>query len=401
MPAVCFYFQVHQPYRLRRYSVFDAGPDYFHDAQNAELMRRVAAKCYRPTLNLFHELIERTGGRFKVSFSITGAAIEQFKEFAPDVIDLLQQLGRTGCCEFLAETYHHSLSALYSQDEFLAQLDLHAGAMEELFLQTPSVFRNTELIYSNAVAQGVAELDRHHAILAEGVGGLLAGATPHALRHPPGLEGLPVLLKDHKLSDDIAFRFSDRSWSEYPMTAPKYAEKLAATDAGPDAHGRALVNLFMDLETFGEHQWSETGIFSFLEALPAAVLERGGRFLTPSEALDEFEPIGPYDAPHVTSWADTERDLSAWVGNAMQSSALQDLYKLEAPVKAAGDARLLDAWRKLTCSDHFYYMSTKYHADGDVHQYFSPYESPYDAYINYMNVLDNLRTRVRSIAEPG
>ncbi|MEM9295684.1 MAG: alpha-amylase, partial [Planctomycetota bacterium] len=240
---------------------------------------------------------------------------------------------------------------------------------------------------------------RHTAVLAEGVDALLGGSSPHALRQAAGVEGLPVLLKDHRLSDDIAFKFSDRGSPDYPLTATKYADKLADADADPGAHGRALVNLFLDFETFGEHQWAETGIFQFLEALPAAVLERGASFLTPSEVLDEFEPGDPYDAPHVTSWADTERDLSAWVGNAMQSSALQDLFKLEAAVKACGDAKLLEQWRRLSGSDHFYYMSTKYHADGDVHQYFSPYESPYDAYINYMNVLDNLRTRVRSLTE--
>ncbi|MEM1212446.1 MAG: glycoside hydrolase family 57 protein [Planctomycetota bacterium] len=404
MAAVCFYFQVHQPLRLRRYSVFDASAEYFDHAANTQILRKVANKCYLPATKLLLELTQRYRSEFRISFSLTGTVLRQFQQHTPEVLDHFKALADTGCVELLAETDHHALACLYSHDEFTQQIDLHNALIEDTFGQRPAVFRNTELIYANPIAKAVAALNRYSGILAEGVDALLDGRSPNAVYTPPGLPQLPLLLKNYKLSDDLAFRFSDPNWPGYPLTPQAYTDAIlnapAASEGNTPAPPDPLVNLFMDFETFGEHQWADTGIFTFLEQFPQTFLEAGGRFLTPSEALDEFEPVGAYDAPHMTSWADSERDLSAWLGNAMQSSALQELYTLEPKIKAteaAADPTLLRDWRQLTTSDHFYYMATKYAGDGQVHDYFNPYASPYDAYINFMNVMDHLRTRLQNL----
>jgi len=389
MTSVCFYFQMHQPNRLRRYSVFDTEPTYFDSFRNAEIARKVAERCYLPATKLLGDLIRKYDGRFKVSFCITGVLIDQLKKHVPQVIDQMQALAETGCVEFVNETYHHSLAFLYSREEFKEQVDLHAARIEELFGQTPRVFRNTELIYNNDLAYFISELGRFDGVIAEGADAVLGKRSARHVYRPANAPNLRVLLKHYRLSDDLAFRFSDRNWSEWPLTAEKYVDWLRRGDAdGP------LVNLYLDLETFGEHQTRETGIFDFLAALPSELLKRKtDRFVTVSEALAIEEPVDEFDVPHMISWADTERDLSAWLGNAMQSNALHELYKLEQPIKQSGDATLLEDWRRLSTSDHFYYMCTKYFADGDVHKYFNPYESPYDSYINFMNVLDNVRSR--------
>lgn len=401
MTSVCFYFQVHQPFRIRRYSVFDTDPFYFDDEANRTICEKVAAKCYRPATEKILDLVKRHEGRFRVSYAITAVAIEQFERWAPDIIETFQKLAETGACEFIAETSHHSLSFLYSKEEFAAQIDIHEKKMQELFGVTPTVFRNTELIYRNDLAEYIASLGRYRGIICEGVDRLLGYRSPNYLHVPPTHEndiaGAPVklLLKNYRLSDDIAFRFSNQDWEEWPLTAEKFAEWVNRING--DGH---ICNLFMDYETLGEHQWAHTGIFEFLDALPEKIYDINpgqNDFLTPSQCIDCYEPVGAYDVPDVTSWADTERDLSAWLGNSMQENAARELYALEKHVKqrhAAGDEYILEDWRKLTTSDHVYYMSTKYWADGDVHTYFSPYDSPYDAYINFMNVLDNLRDRV-------
>ena len=387
MPSVCFYFQMHQPVRLRRYSVFDNDPHYFDDKLNAAVLRKVAAKSYEPTTRLLLDLIRRHEGRFRVSFSVTGVLIDQLRQLAPSVLDNLRRLADTGCVEFLAETYYHSLAFLYSRDEFRQQIQQHAAAIHELFGQTPTVFRNTELIYSNDLAGYLHEMGGFKAVLAEGADSILAGRTPNQPYRAHNANGMAVLLRTYRLSDDIGFRFSSHTWSEYPLTAPKYAQWISRIHD-------PLVNLFLDFETFGEHQWSDTGIFQFLEALPGALLQAGCDFKTVSEVAQAIPATDRFDAPQMISWADTERDLSAWLGNAMQSNAMQELYKLEPAVKASGDAQLLEDWRRLTVSDHAYYMCTKYYNDAVVHSYFNPYESPYDSYINFMNVLENLRGRV-------
>ncbi|MBL8765009.1 MAG: glycoside hydrolase family 57 protein [Phycisphaerae bacterium] len=417
MASVVFYFQVHQPFRLRNYSVFDHDPFYFDTKKNGEICRKVADKCYRPATSLILDLVRRHKGRFKVSYSLTGVVLDQLQEFAPDVIDLFKRLAESGCCEFLAETYHHSLSFLYSREEFAQQVRRQTERIEGLFGQTPRVFRNTELIYNNDVGHYVASMTRGDGsprflgMICEGADHLLGYRSPNYVYRPPhtgaGAGGKPfgLLLKNYRLSDDIAFRFSNRGWTEWPLTAEKFAGWVNQING--DGY---VCNLFMDYETFGEHQWEDTGIFRFLDALPEKVFDVSpgvNDFATPSEAFERYESVGVYDVPHMISWADTERDLSAWLGNAMQSNALNEAFRLERAVKGklawakkTGDARLaaeagyaVEDWRKLTTSDHFYYMCTKYWSDGDVHKYFSPYDSPYDAYINYMNVLDNLRSR--------
>ncbi len=417
MTSVCFYFQVHQPHRLRRYTVFDTDPFYFDNDKNREICLKVANKCYRPTTSLLLDLVKRHEGRFRVSFSITGTVLDQFEAYCPDVIDLFKELADSGCCEFLGETYYHSLSFLYSRKEFAHQVDMHTQRIQDLFGHTPRVFRNTELIYNDDLGHFVNSMTdadgtpRFRGMICEGVDHLLGYRSPNYVYKPPttgvGYNGKPfgLLLKNYRLSDDIAFRFSDRNWAEWPLSADRFADWVNQING--DGY---LCNLFMDYETFGEHQWEDTGIFGFLNSLPEKIFDVApgeNHFNTPSEAFDQFEPVGNYETTQMISWADTERDLTAWLGNAMQSNALQELYKLEQAVKdkmtvakASGDAddlkeaaHLADDWRMLTTSDHFYYMCTKYWADGDVHKYFSPYDSPYDSYINFMNVLDNVRAR--------
>ena len=391
MASVCFYFQVHQPFRLRRYSVFDTDRHYFDDYKNAEICRKVAHKCYLPANRTLLDTIKVHEGRFRIAYSITGTALEQIQQYVPEVMDTFHQLNQTGCVEFLDETYCHSLAFLYSREEFRAQVEQHRQFIKHLFGQEPRVFRNTELIYNNDLAHFVSHMG-YEAILAEGVDHILGYRSPNFVYHPPHAPRIKLLLKNYRLSDDIAFRFSNRGWEQWPLTAEKFAGWVN------QINGNGYVcNLFMDYETFGEHQWADTGIFDFLYHMPGKIMEhRDNNFLTPSQIIDKYDAVGEIDIPHMISWADMERDLSAWLGNAMQSNALHELYKLEGALKEKGDAQLLADWRRLTTSDHFYYMCTKYWSDGDVHKYFSPYESPYDSYINFMNVLDNIQTRLRS-----
>lgn len=389
MPAVCLYFQLHQPYRLRRYSVFDTDRHYFDDFKNAGLLRTIADRCYLPANALLLELIREHRGRLAVNYSISGVLLEQFKAGVPEVIDSFKKLAATGRVEFLNETYYHSLACLYSHEEFRHQVHLHQDHMRDILGQDAKVFRNTELIYSNEIANMAAELG-YSAVLAEGVDDLLGQRSPNAV-YTAHNGKTKLLLRNYRLSDDIAFRFSDTKWASYPLTAEKFAQRVGQIE-GPNA----VCNLFMDYEAIGEHQWKETGIFDFVHHLPARLLELPDTtFVTASEAVQTLPSAGKYDCPHLTSWADTERDLSAWMGNAMQNNALHELNRLEPALRQMGEAALLEDWRKLGISDHFYYMSTKFWGDGEVHRYFSPYESPYDAYINFMNVLENIKSRTR------
>jgi alpha-amylase len=390
MASVCFYFQVHQPFRLRRYSVFDSDANYFDDYKNAEICRKVASRCYLPANRLMLELIQRYGKGFSVSYSITGVALEQFQKWSPEVIDSFRALVDTGQVEILAETYYHSLAFLYSREEFRQQVVAHSCKVAETFGVRPKVFRNTELIYNNDLAHFVQGMG-YTGIVAEGADHILGYRSPSFVYRPIGADRISLLLKNYRLSDDIAFRFSDRNWSEWPLKAEKFAQWVSQVNG--NGH---LVNLFMDYETFGEHQWADSGIFDFMYHLPEHVLAGGtNNFMTLSGAVQAYAPVAELDIPHMVSWADMERDLSAWLGNAMQSNALHELYRLEEAVKAANDPQLLHDWRRLQTSDHFYYMCTKWFADGDVHKYFNPYESPYDSYINFMNALDNVRARLR------
>ncbi len=390
MASVCFYFQVHQPYRLRRYNIFDSGTDYFDEYKNGEICRKVANKCYLPANRLLLKLINRHDGRFKIAYSVTGVVLDQFEQYAPGVLSTFHALAETGCVEFLTETYHHSLSFLYSKEEFSEQVKMHQDRIQALFGQRPRVFRNTELIYNNALSDAAREMG-FDGIICEGADHILGFRSPNYVYYPPSQNGIKMLLKNYRLSDDIAFRFSNQDWQEWPLTAPKFANWVS------EVNGNGYtVNLFMDYETLGEHQWEDTGIFDFLEHLPDEVLRHPDNdFKTPSEVIDSYDAVGEINVPYMISWADIERDLSAWLGNAMQSNSLHELYSLEQQVKATQDPQIISDWRRLQTSDHFYYMCTKWFADGDVHKYFNPYDSPYDSYINFMNVLDNLRSRCR------
>ena len=397
MASVCFYFQVHQPSRLRRYTVFEDDHHYFDEHKNASICRKVANKCYLPTNRLILDIIRRFEGRFRVAYSITGTLLEQLEEYCPEVMSTFHALARTGCVEFLGETYYHSLSFLYSRDEFVEQVKKHSETIEHLFGQRPKVFRNTELIYNNELAHLVESMDRFDGILTEGADHILGYRSPDYVYRPQGSERLKLLLKNYALSDDIAFRFSNQGWSEWPLTADKFSQWVNQVNGNG-----YVVNLFMDYETFGEHQWHDTGIFDFMRHLPEEILKHpDNNFKTPSEVIAGYDAVGTIDVPHLISWADTERDLSAWLGNAMQSNALHEVYRLEKQVKKHNDQKVLADWRKLQTSDHFYYMCTKYFEDGDVHKYFNPYDTPYDSYINFMNVLGNLQKRCMSLESGG
>ena len=395
MPSVCFYFQVHQPFRIRRYRVFDVGHDssYFEGEEgtirdNKQVFVKVATKCYLPANKVLLENL-RTHPKFRASFSFSGVVLRQMELYLPEVLRSFQELVRTGRVEILGETYYHSLAFLYSDAEFRMQVRMHSKKIQELFGVTPRVFRNTELMYNNAVAHTAEEMG-FRGILAEGADHILGWRSPNFVYAPLGTKRIKLLLKNYHLSDDIAFRFSEKTWNEFPLTAPKFASWVNKHNGNGE-----VVNLFMDYETFGEHQWEDTGIFNFLRALPGEILQhKDSGFVTPSEAIERYEPRGVLDMPYVVSWADIERDLSAWRSNDMQAEALRRLYSFERFMYTTKDAGLVEDWRRLQTSDHFYYMCTKWFQDGDVHKYFSPYDSPYDAFISFTNVLHDLQLRV-------
>ena len=396
MAAICFYFQVHQPRRIKRYNIFHVGRDheYFNDSSetnvnNRRIIEKVSNKCYLPTNQVLYDLIQRYP-EFKISFSLSGVFLEQLEEYAPHVLESFQKLVATGNVELLSETYYHSLSFLHSKKEFRDQVALHAKKIKELFGKTPQVFRNTELIYNNDVAQEVERMG-YKGIITEGADHILGWRSPNFLYQPKGTATIKLLMKNYRLSDDIAFRFSSKEWIEFPLTTEKYAQWVNAVNGNG-----YVVNLFMDYETFGEHQWEDTGIFEFLKALPSEILKNpDNSFVTPSEAISQYPVMGEVDVPYYISWADVERDLSAWLSNDIQADAMEKIYALEDIVKRSGDKKLLQDWRYLQTSDHFYYMCTKWFNDGDVHKYFNPYESPYDAYIAFMNVLADLDVRLQ------
>jgi alpha-amylase len=391
MPSICFYFQVHQPYRLRNYSFFDIGSNhnYFDDLKNKEVLDKVSERCYLPTNKLMLALIKQHEGKFKISYSISGVALEQFATWRPDVLQSFVDLANTGCVEFIAETYCHSLAYIFSKEEFKKQVAEHGKLIEKYFNQKPKVFRNTELQYNNELAAFVEEMG-YEAIIGEGVDRILNHRSPNFIYKAPNVSKIKSLLKNYKLSDDIAFRFSNQAWEEYPLTADKFATWVHSI-----AGMGETINLFMDYETFGEHQWEHSGIFEFLRYMPEYILKHPDfSFKTVSETAEAYPARDIYDCHELTSWADTERDLSAWIGNPMQDEAIAKIYELEALVYGSKDEKMIDDWKKMLTSDHFYYMTTKFWADGDVHKYFSPYDSPYDAYIYYMNALSDLQVRL-------
>ncbi len=398
MRTICLYFQVHQPFRFRRYRFFDIGNDhyYYDDYSNESILNKVAQKCYLPANELMLELIQKHEGRFKVSYSISGIAMEQFRLYAPEVLDSFKRLADTGHVEFLSETFDHSLSSLKGKKEFERQVKAHKALIKENFGQVPKVFRNTELIYSDEIGAMVASMG-YKAMLTEGAKHVLGWKSPNYLYCNAINPKLKLLLKNFKLSDDIAFRFSNQGWEGYPLTAEKYVNWLNETPAEEE-----VINLFMDYETFGEHQWKETGIFDFIEALPGAVFNNSPfTFSTPSEVADDLQVVAAIQVPNPISWADEERDLTAWLGNEMQHEAFDKLYSLNDKVDSIDDEIIKQDFDYLQVSDHFYYMSTKFFSDGEVHSYFNPYDTPYDAFINYMNVLSDFEIRVNAAVQAG
>ena len=391
--SITLYLHVHQPWRVKPYSVFHIAGDhqYFNsedaDMDNGAIMRKVAEKSYRPMNATLEKLLE-THPEFKLSLSITGTFIEQAQAYAPDVIESFQRLVATGRVEIVAETYHHSLAFFYSRDEFIHQVQLHEQKIIELFGVRPTAFRNTELAYNDDLAKWADEAG-YKAILAEGWDEMLGWRSANYLYKPTSTRDIKLLLKNYKLSDDIAFRFSDKQWTEHPLSAEKYLEWVDhSTIDAPN------INLFMDYEKFGEHQWHDTGVFDFFEAFVGQCLSRpGSTFHTVTQTATELDVRDEISAPRTVTWADTERDLSAWLGNSMQLESMRHLYDLESSILHSGDQSLIDDWRKLQTSDHVYYMCTKWFLDGDVHAYFSPYSSPYDAFLYFMNALRDVRYR--------
>ena len=398
MKAIVLYLHVHQPYRIRHYTALDSGNshDYFTAAyedqtSNERILKKVAEKSYLPTNRRLLQML-RDNPQFKLSLSITGTVLEQLERWSPEALQSFKDLVASGRVEIVGETYHHSLAFFYSRDEFETQVRMHREKVETLFNQTPEVFRNTELSYSNDVAYW-ADKAGYRGILAEGWDKVLGWRSPNYVYRPAYTDNIRLLMKNYKLSDDIAFRFGNRDWAEWPLTADKFAHWLNADQNATN------FDLFMDYETFGEHQWDATGIFDFLEHLPKQWLKtEGNTFMTVSEACDAFAPSDQVNVPYTITWADTERDLSAWLGNSMQQQAIAALYELQGSILGTGDAGLIDDWRRLQTSDHFYYMCTKWWNDGDIHAYFSPYDSPYEAYMNFMNAYHDVRFR---LAEKG
>ncbi len=392
--AICFYFQVHQPFRLKRYRFFDLGHDhyYYDDFSNESIMRKVADKCYLPANSIILDLIQKNKGKFKVTFSLSGLAINQFRLYAPEVLDSFRKLAETGMVEFLAETNSHSLVSLRSRSEFERQINNHKEMLKQFLGVEPTSFRNTELIYSDTIGSWVADMG-FKSIMTEGAKHVLGWKSPNYLYCNSINPRLKVLLRNFVLSDDIAFRFSNRNWNSWPLTADKYASWI--NKLAPKSE---LINIFLDYETFGEHNWKETGIFDFLSHMPGAILKKTPfKFMTPTEISETLQPISAISIPSPISWADEERDITAWLGNEMQVAALDKLYSLAGKVNKCEDDLIKKDWEYLQSSDHFYYMATKFFSDGAVHAYFNPYETPYDAFMNYMNVLSDFEIRLKKI----
>ena len=386
---VCLYFQVHQPARLRLYRFFDIGKDshYYDDFANRTILKRVVQKCYLPMNELLLEAIGKHNGDFKVAFSISGSALEQFERYAPEVIDSFKKLAETGCVEFLSETYYHSLASLSSPAEFKHQVEKHRAKIKELFDVETTAFRNTELIYSDSIGSAVYDMG-FKTMLTEGARHIMGWRSPNYVYSNDMQPDLKLLLRNYSLSDDIAFRFSNRAWEEYPLTAEKYCTWLNSAEGD-------IVNLFMDYETFGEHQDAFCGIFDFMKALPDVLLGNGNfEFVTPSQAASELEPVGDLSVPEAISWADEERDVTAWLGNSLQKDAFNKLYRLTEKLSIINDPVLWSDFGHLQESDHLYYMCTKFFSDGEIHKRFNPYDTPYEAFINYMNVLSDFIIRV-------
>ena len=391
--GIVLYLHVHQPFRMRPYSVFDMANnhDYFGylDGQkNQKILKKVSYKSYIPMNNLLLDLLKKYNN-FKLSLSITGTVIEQMENWDQEALESFKKLVNTGKVEIVAETYYHSLAFFYSRDEFEKQVKMHQQKIYDVFHAKTSVFRNTELSYNNDLAAW-ADKAGFSGILTEGWDPILGWRSPNYIYRPVGTKQIVLLMKNYHLSDDLAFRFSDHNWSEWPLTVDKYDAWVEKS-----LENQPILNLFMDYETFGEHQWKESGIFTFFhDFVDKWLSKKSNTFYTVSEAINNFAPIDKIDIPRTITWADSERDLSAWLGNDMQKEAIKQLYNIENEVINSNDLGIIADWRKLQTSDHFYYMCTKWFNDGDVHAYFNPYSSPYDCFVYFMNCLRDLKWRI-------
>lgn len=395
MPALCLCYEVHEPYRLRRYTVFDMGQNsvYEDDDRNCDALLLTARACYLPMNDLLLKLIRRYGKDFKVAFSISGTALDQFEQYAPEVVDSFKALADTGCVEFVAETGPHSLAFLYSRDEFDLQVKEHCARIKRLFGKKPVTFRNTEFFYNNDLPVALEKLG-FKVVLAEGADHVLGWRSPNYVYRPVSTPNMSLLLRNISLSADIGLRFSDHGWNQWPLTAEKYADWCHSV-----ADSAELINIFNDYHCFGLRHSGETGIFDFMEALPAAVLSRKDfRFTTPAEAVKKIEPVGEIDVPEFMSWDDEGRDLTAWLGNDMQKDAIHALYALAPRVRKVNAPDLTHDFERLQTSDHFRYISTKWFADF-LSDRPNPFNSPYDAYITYMNVLADFEMRLTAAEE--
>ncbi|MBO6249720.1 MAG: glycoside hydrolase family 57 protein [Muribaculaceae bacterium] len=392
MKAICFYFQIHQPFRLKTYRFFDIGNDhyYYDDFANDDIITRIAHRSYLPANEMLKEMIAQYGKKFKVAFSISGTALEQLEQYVPEFIDSMKELTATGCVEFLSETYAHSLASLQDPEEFVAQVKAHDEKIYQLFGQKPKVFRNTELIYDDDIAAMVLSMGFKGAIT-DGAKHILGWKSPNYVYNSAAAPKLKLLLKNSKLSDDISFRFSNTEWVNYPLRADTYINWIAQL---PEEE--QIVNLFMNYDTFGELQPRESGIFEFMKALPRFAAEHDIQFMTPSEVISKLKPVAELSVLHPISWTDEARDTSAWLGNTLQNEAVEKLYSIGERVRLCQDKRIKQDWNYLQASDHFFYMCTKHSSDGSVHSHYSPYDSPYAAFTNYMNVLSDFMTRVEA-----
>ncbi len=397
MLYVIFCFHVHQPFRLKHYRLFEIGKNlnYFDNELNERIFERASEKCYLPMNELLLNHLKKYEGTFKISFSITGTFVEQAYLYRPDVMESFKEIARQGGAEFIGETYYHSLACLFDEEEFIHQVNLHSTMLKREFGVHPKTFRNTELVYSNRVSDLVAENPNFRVILLEGTEKILKDTSPLYVRRSHNYEHI-LLFRHYRLSDDIAFRFSDRNWSDYPLTAEKFARWVADLSLSEREGKNLYLVLYLDYETFGEHQWKETGIFDFMKKLPEYLLKyKHISFSCPSDVLEtlNYEPE-VLSVPFPVSWADTERDLSAWLSNPLQWNAMKTYFEILKKVKEKRKMELMELARKLSSSDLYYYMCIKYFADGDVHKYFSPYERPEDAYIYFMHVLTDLEKMI-------
>jgi len=387
MKTICFYFQIHQPFRLKRYRFFDIGSDhyYYDDFSNDDIIQKIAERTLLPANAMLLDLINEYKGKFKVAFSLSGAVLEQLEIFVPEVIDGFKELAKTGCAEFIAETYNHSLASLKDPEEFKNQVKVHSEKIQTLFEQKPKVFRNTELIYSDDIAQLVYEMG-YKAMLVEGAKHVLGWKSPNYMYSSAACPRLKLLVRNMKYSDDISFRFSNYNWSDYPLVSDKLVNWIAAT---PDSE--QIINIWMNYEVLGSLQPKETGIFEFFKAIPRFAIAKGIGFSMPSEVINVLKPIGELSVPYPCSWSGEEKDISPWMGNKLQQEAISKLYGIGERVRMTRDRRLLQDWNYLQASDHFNFMSTKLFPGPSV---YSPYENAYDAFNNYMNVLSDFIDRV-------